>query len=83
VIAVGDVVRVKGFHGVACRYRGPETAYDYEADDEVETGWHLVVMIGDDHKHRVDYDDMSPLAEDAYCDGCGQIGCGHGSQRDA
>lgn len=37
-----------------------------------------VVMVGDDHVHYVDPSDLSPLDDDEFCGGCGQIGCGHG-----
>ena len=50
---------------------------------EVRTGAVLAVMVGDDFRHSVDPDDLTPIPDDAYCDGCGQIGCGHGSQREA
>lgn len=70
----------------------PETAivtdHDIGEDIEIETGegeWIeqdescgrvLVVMVGDDTRHEVDVEDLTALAEDAYCDSCGQIGCG-------
>lgn len=72
----------------------PETAiipdHDTGEDVEIETGegeWIeqdescgrvLVVMVGDDRRHEVDVEDLTPLAEDAYCGSCGQIGCGWG-----
>ena len=40
----------------------------------------LVVMIGDDRKHAAYISDLTPLADDEYCDSCGQIGCGHDSR---
>ena len=36
----------------------------------------VVVMIGDDYKWHVSPDDVHELDDDAYCGGCGQIGCG-------
>lgn len=39
----------------------------------------IVVMIGDDRRHEVDIEDLSPLADNEVCDSCGQIGCGWGS----
>lgn len=38
----------------------------------------IVVMVGDDRRHEVDVDDLTPLAEDAYCGCCGQVGCAWG-----
>jgi hypothetical protein len=34
-------------------------------------------MVGDDRKHTVDVDDLTELADGAYCHSCGQIGCTH------
>jgi len=85
VIAPGAIVQVAGHLGSAFRYLGPEMQPDADthwSGYEVATGRHVVVMVGDDHKWIVDFEDMSPLAEDAYCNECGQIGCGHGSNRD-
>lgn len=42
-----------------------------------------VCMVGDDHVYTVDADDCRPIEPEEFCDGCGQIGCGHGSQREA
>jgi hypothetical protein len=47
-----------------------EDAYD------VDTSMVIAVMVGDDREHVVDVDDLTPLEEDAYCAGCGQLGCG-------
>lgn len=48
-----------------------------EGDDQRRTGQVVVTMIGDDARRIVDPSDLGPLAETAYCHGCGQIGCGH------
>lgn len=37
----------------------------------------LAVMVGDDHRHEVDVEDLALLPDDGYCPGCGQTGCGH------
>jgi len=50
--------------------------------DDIDSGRVLVVMVGDDHKHTVDVSDLTKINEDDFCDGCGQIGCGHGSKRE-
>jgi len=41
----------------------------------VETGMVVMVMVGDDRKHIVDPDDVTLIAEEDYCSGCGQVGC--------
>lgn len=46
-----------------------------EEGDEVRTGRVVVTMIGDDARHTVDPDDLTPLERGAYCGECGQIGC--------
>lgn len=33
------------------------------------------VMVGDDREHIIDIDDLTKIADDDYCHGCGQIGC--------
>ena len=38
----------------------------------------VCVMVGDDRRFTHDVDDLTPLDDDDYCSGCGQIGCGHG-----
>ena len=46
-------------------------------EDDIESGRVVVVMVGDDRKHTVDVSDLTKINEDDYCDGCGQIRCGH------
>lgn len=51
---------------------------DWSETEEVEdTDRIRVVMVGDDHVHTVDRDELEELPEEGYCPGCGQIGCGH------
>lgn len=55
--------------------------YECETDEyeEVErAGWVLCHMVGDDTRYEVEVSDLRPIADDAYCAGCGQIGCAHG-----
>lgn len=40
----------------------------------------IVVMVGDDKRHEVDTDTLTPLGEGDYCDCCGSIGCNWGSR---
>ncbi len=35
----------------------------------------VVTMIGDDARHTVDPEDLTPLDRKDYCGECGQIGC--------
>lgn len=58
--------------------------WETEADEDTEwtglyvrTGRVSVVMVGDDAVHNVDPEDLEPIADEDYCGGCGQIGCGH------
>ena len=38
----------------------------------------IVVMVGDDRRHEVARDDLTPLEDGAFCGGCGQVGCAWG-----
>lgn len=49
----------------------PEGEGEYVDDDTVQA-----VMVGDDKRHTVDVSDLIPIADEDYCSGCGQIGCG-------
>lgn len=81
--------RVNHMPGIAFYFRGMQTetrtewyCEDGEEDgywdeEEVETGMAEMVMVGDDHIHIVDPDDIEELPEDEFCRDCGQIGCGH------
>lgn len=54
-----------------------EDSYLYNEPEQVENQSMVrAVMVGDDYVHLIDVDDLTPLAEDAYCPSCGQIGCG-------
>jgi hypothetical protein len=64
-------------------FNGPagETFY---CDGTCEESWEdetmvRAVMVGDDRVFEVDVDDLTVLRDDEYCNVCGQIGCGHGS----
>ena len=75
-----DHYTVKGYRGIAFYVLGWETEPDEDTEwsgMEVRTGRVLAVMVGDDYRHRVDEDDLAPLASDAFCHTCGQIGCTH------
>jgi len=77
--------KVKGFQGVACKFVGypqrwesDDYAYGHgEWVDDTDSGCVLVVMVGDDHKHRVPETDCTPIDDLDYCGVCGQIGCAH------
>ena len=75
-----DAYKVAGWDGVAFRVYGWETAPDADTEwtgIEERTGRVVAVMIGDDARHSVDVDDLTPLDPEAFCRECGQIGCGH------
>jgi len=75
-----DHYRVKGFGGIAFYRPAWETAPDEDTEwsgYEVRTGRVLAVMVGDDYRHRVDPEDLTPLESDQFCHTCGQIGCAH------
>lgn len=82
---------VAGYRGIAFYLRGyvrtplvddntGELVRDWlgECDDayNVDTTQVRAIMVGDDREHIVDVNDLTPLDDDAYCSGCGQIGCG-------
>lgn len=81
-----DAYRVRGYDGIAFYVRGWEIEPDEDTEwsgMETRTGQVIVTMIGDDYRHIVDLDDITPLARSAYCGECGQIGCCHdGLDRD-
>jgi hypothetical protein len=76
-----DAYMVRGWgSGIAFYVLGWETEPDEDTEwsgCEVRTGRVIVVMIGDDARHRVDPEDLTALAREAYCGECGQIGCCH------
>ena len=80
---------VAGHDGVAFRFVGYAKTWEPDVVDEAEDGWvvdgewvddvdrAIVVMVGDDHKYEVAVDDCAEIPDDAFCAGCGQIGCAH------
>jgi hypothetical protein len=63
--------------GIAYWFVAKETYYDedYEWSGIAQpTGNVLMCMVGDDHLHTIDPDDVEVLNE-SYCLDCGQIGC--------
>ena len=73
--------------GIAFYVLGWETEPDEDTEwsgIEERTGRVLAVMVGDNERHSVDPDDITPLEREAYCAGCGQVGCTHdGLEREA
>lgn len=64
--------------GIAFRFDRNETQPDADTEwsgYEIPTGNVVMVMVGDDREYIIDPADCTALAEDAYCPGCGQIGC--------
>ena len=71
--------RAEGYAGIAWRVDG----YECEPDENTEwtgvenpTGLLVAHMIGDDHDFTFEPDELTPITEEDYCAGCGQIGCG-------
>ena len=74
-----DHYRVSGYSGIAFYVLGWETEPNADTDwtgIEERTGNVLAVMVGDDHRHSIDPDDLEPLDPLDFCRDCGQIGCG-------
>lgn len=71
--------RADGYSGVAWNVYGYETEPDEDTEwsgIENPTGLLVAHMIGDDRTFTFEPDELTPLAEEDYCSGCGQIGCG-------
>ncbi len=47
-------------------------------EDQSEVQQVKIRMVGDDRDFLVDRSEVEVIEEDAFCGGCGQIGCGHG-----
>jgi hypothetical protein len=72
--------QVASHEGIAFYLTGykVERIYDSNWDDieEVEDRQFVnAIMVGDDHIHVVDIDDLTVINDDEYCPECGQIGC--------
>ena len=56
-----------------------EASYLYNEPEEIpDTDNAIMVMVGDDRKHTIPVEDLTPIADEDYCSCCGQIGCGWG-----
>ena len=73
---------VDGYGGIAFYLTGYVQVRDRDEDGEWDgelvddPDWVVAVMVGDDRPHTVEVDSLTKLAADAYCNECGQIGCG-------
>ncbi|TNF82081.1 MAG: hypothetical protein EP299_01795 [Acidobacteria bacterium] len=80
----GDHVQVKGFPGVAFWFVGYAERRVLDPWDPLQDTYDIdhstavVRAVGDDLDREIDMDRLEPLDRDAFCGGCGQIGCGHG-----
>ncbi len=75
-----DAYRLTGASAVAWHILGWETEPDEDTEwsgYEARTGRVVAVMVGDDRCTSFDEEDLTPIAREEYCGGCGQIGCGH------
>ena len=66
------------FPGVAFRVVGHAEKWNekYQTTD-IDPDWVDAVMVGDDHKHRIEASELTVIGEDEYCHQCGQTGCTH------
>jgi hypothetical protein len=74
-----DAYAVRGYRGIAFYVRGWETEPDEDtawSGIENRTGNLVCVMIGDDRRHSIAPEDVSPIDPESFCRSCGQIGCG-------
>ncbi len=77
-----DAYQVDGWRGIAWHVLGWQTEPDEDTEwsgCENRTGKVVCRMVGDDRDYAYDPDEIIPLAEDAYCRECGQVGCTHGA----
>lgn len=76
-----DAYTARGWgQGIAWYVLGWETEPDEDTEwsgCENRTGRVVAMMVGDDRKFTFDEDDLTPIAREAYCGECGQIGCSH------
>ena len=75
-----DAVEIRGHSGVAWAVLGWQTEPDADTEwtgIENRTGYLVCRMIGDDAHWLFEPSDVRPLAREAYCGECGQIGCAH------
>ena len=73
-----NAYRVDGYSGIAWYVHGWETEPDEDTEwsgCENRTGKLVCTMVGDDRHFTFDPDEIIELPDDAYCSGCGQIGC--------
>jgi hypothetical protein len=65
--------------GTHCAHDGDEAegcwAWPEEPDTFESEVWVEAVMIGDDVVHHVERTSLTVIDDDAYCGGCGQVGC--------
>lgn len=71
--------KVEGYNGIAFYLIGYEMIrdedYEWSGIEYANTSMVRAIMVGDDHVHLVDVDDLTPLKDDEYCPECGQVGC--------
>ena len=71
--------KAEGYSGIAWRATGWEHVADEDTEwtgEKVPTGRIEAHMIGDDCDFYFEPSELTPIDEDDYCSGCGQIGCG-------
>lgn len=76
LLTEAEAYTADGFDGIAWHYIEDETKPDADTEwtgIEVPTGNVVMVMVGDDTRFTFDPMDITPIGEDDYCPGCGQI----------
>jgi hypothetical protein len=49
--------------------------YEWSGYEYPNEEWVRMVMIGDDRVFEIELSEITPISDDEYCPGCGQIGC--------
>ena len=87
----GSCFAIANWDGIAWHFSGPELEDEWDEEtgenvtewtgEQIPTGKVLMVMVGDDRRFTIDPEDVTELADGTFCYGCGQIGCGHDTDR--
>ena len=79
-ITTDNRYKVEGYNGIAFYFAGhvmDRYMDEYGDVDEEQSGMVYMIMVGDDHKHVIDPEDVAIIDPESYCHVCGQIGCTH------
>jgi len=65
---------------ISCDDENCDHAEDWCYEEQTSiifSGRLIAIMVGDDKRFLVDFQDLTEIDEEEFCYGCGQIGCGH------